>query len=253
MSPVDRRRFLTGSLAALGAGGAGVARRAGRRPAGPRRGPPPDPATAGARGRRRASCSRRVPFDGPHQSGILTPSQARLRSSPWTASPPTPTELFEALQAHLHRGPRCSPRASPSGSPSRRPAAGLRNPRRLRQPRLADGDGRARGLAVRRRATDWPRKRPRRLTPMPAFALDEIDPDADRRRRAAADLCRPARHGRPHRPRADARARRPRWPCAGRSTASRPRKRGPHREQQHAQPVRLPRRHGQPRRRPTPR
>ena len=74
MSPLDRRRFLSRSLAMLGAAGAGagateLAGASASRPATPQS----LSTQAYAIGKR--ELAQRVPFDGAHQSGILTPRQ----------------------------------------------------------------------------------------------------------------------------------------------------------------------------------
>ncbi|MFZ0040871.1 MAG: hypothetical protein WAK93_06170, partial [Solirubrobacteraceae bacterium] len=74
MSPVDRRRFISRSLTAIGAGGVGAV--AGAAAADETRASTPRPSLAAqsaAVDRRELSLS--IPFDGHHQSGILTPRQ----------------------------------------------------------------------------------------------------------------------------------------------------------------------------------
>src|SRR5262245_47266819 len=97
MTPVDRRRFLTG-LGALGAGsvgavvGAGVAGQAVAAP------PALSPAAAAELVNQRALAAR-ISFDGPSQAGILTPKQNEATFVALDSVAPNRAVLFEALQA----------------------------------------------------------------------------------------------------------------------------------------------------------
>jgi deferrochelatase/peroxidase EfeB len=97
MSPLDRRQFLTGSAALLGAGALG--------------------AIAGAEAESRANAATqstsaatqarialgdelatRIPFDGPHQAGILTPAQAQATFVALDSIAPDRSTLDAALR-----------------------------------------------------------------------------------------------------------------------------------------------------------
>jgi deferrochelatase/peroxidase EfeB len=97
VSPVDRRRFLKGSLATLGAGGAGAAVALGASGAAHASAPPPDLATESLRVDQRELMSR-YPFDGEHQAGILTPRQLQATMISLDSIAQTPTELNLSLQ-----------------------------------------------------------------------------------------------------------------------------------------------------------
>jgi deferrochelatase/peroxidase EfeB len=80
MSPLDRRQFMSRSLALLGAGGLGAL--GGAAVEAKSRTDPAAPSTAEqARKTLANELATRVPFDGPHQSGILTPSTAQAQAT----------------------------------------------------------------------------------------------------------------------------------------------------------------------------
>jgi deferrochelatase/peroxidase EfeB len=171
MSPVNRRHFLTGSLASLGAGGAAVAL---TDASGARAGAAPDPATE-ARDIADRQLLARVPFEGAHQAGILTPRPNQATFLALDSVATTPAELFESLQQISAQARLLSQGdfvgAAPVDDPP--PDSGIlgtyNSPDSLTVT-LAFGASlfdKRYGLAG---------KRPRRLTPMPAFALDELDP-----------------------------------------------------------------------------
>jgi deferrochelatase/peroxidase EfeB len=97
MSPVDRRRFLKGSLATLGAGGAGAAIALGSNSSAHGSVASPDLATESLRTDQRELMVR-YPFDGEHQAGILTPRQLQATMIALDSIAQTPTELNLSLQ-----------------------------------------------------------------------------------------------------------------------------------------------------------
>jgi deferrochelatase/peroxidase EfeB len=171
MTPVDRRHFLTRSAAAIGIGGVGAAVGATLAP------------EAGAKAARPNSTGNsltpdlgdRIPFDGPHQAGVLTTRQDQATFVALDSIAPNQDVLFEALEA-LSGVARTLSRGGPI--PTTRiddppPDSGILGP--VNSPdsltvTIAFGaslfDGRY-GLAA---------QRPRHLTAMPAFAHDELDP-----------------------------------------------------------------------------
>ncbi|HTU86426.1 MAG TPA: Dyp-type peroxidase [Solirubrobacteraceae bacterium] len=94
MSQVNRRRFLKGSLATVGAGGVGLG--AGLS-AGGASAKPPDPQQQ-AQAVLADELATRTPFDGAHQSGILTPPQNQATVVALDSIAPNAQQLFEALQ-----------------------------------------------------------------------------------------------------------------------------------------------------------
>jgi len=97
MSPVDRRRFLKGSLATLGAGGAGAAVALGSNSSAHASAASPDLATESLRLDQR-ELTVRYPFDGEHQAGILTQRQLQAAMISLDSIAQTPTQLFLGLQ-----------------------------------------------------------------------------------------------------------------------------------------------------------
>jgi len=91
MSPVSRRGFLAGGLA--GGVGVGVGLTAGGASA-----KPVDPAEQ-ARDALAGSLATRIPFDAPHQAGILTPAQDQMTMVALDSIAPNSVQLFEALEA----------------------------------------------------------------------------------------------------------------------------------------------------------
>jgi deferrochelatase/peroxidase EfeB len=175
MSPLNRRSFLSRSLTTLGAGGFGAAvgLSAG---SGASADPRERPLAVQARDVQLREFRVREPFDGARQSGILTPRQAEATFVSLDSIAANRTDLFEALQAistearlltqgdsvgvvELDDPPPDSGILGPSNSPDSLTVT------------IAFGaslfDHRY-GLAA---------LRPARLTPMPAFAHDELNPD----------------------------------------------------------------------------
>jgi deferrochelatase/peroxidase EfeB len=98
MSSLDRRRFITRSLATLGAGAAGGAVALEASDTAHASAHPPDLGTQALRLGRRELMVRH-PFDGLHQSGILTPRQMQAACISLDAVAPTRDQLFLALGA----------------------------------------------------------------------------------------------------------------------------------------------------------
>lgn len=98
MRPLNRRSFLRGSLAALGAGGVGAtagALTAGNAQATPKEQPLADRAReVGLR-----ELDLRIPFDGRHQAGVVTPRQNHAALIALDCIAPNVEGLFEGLQA----------------------------------------------------------------------------------------------------------------------------------------------------------
>ena len=99
MSQVDRRRFLKGSLATLGAGGIGAAVGAGVAEQGTAAASAPPSAEAQAEQVNVRALNARVPFDGPHQAGILTPAPDQATWLALDSVAPDRGTLLETLQA----------------------------------------------------------------------------------------------------------------------------------------------------------
>lgn len=170
MSPLDRRRFLSRSLAALGAAGAAFGLGSAQ---GARAGSTPDPATQ-ARDVADRQLLAKVPFDGPYQAGILDPRPNQATFLALDSVAPNRTDLFESLQQlssqarvltsgdYVGEGPIDDP-------PPDSGILGVYDSPDSLTVTIGLGaslfDDRY-GLA----------NLPRHLTPMPAFASDELDP-----------------------------------------------------------------------------
>ncbi len=99
MSSLDRRQFMKRSLAVVGAGGVGAL--GGALAERPRFAPATAPPSAAAQSRAVLSeeLLSSVPFDGPHQAGILTPApQAQATFVALDSIAPNRELLAEALQ-----------------------------------------------------------------------------------------------------------------------------------------------------------
>ena len=171
MKPLDRRNFLTRSAALIGAGGVGAAVGATLAPDAPASTPAADPTANGLT----PDLGVRIPFDGPHQAGVLTTRQDQATFVALDSIAPDRDTLFGALEAlsdvarTLSQGER-TPTTRIDDPP---PDSGILGP--VNSPdsltvTIALGaslfDGRY-GLGA---------QRPRHLTAMPAFAHDELDP-----------------------------------------------------------------------------
>jgi len=175
MSPVDRRRFLTRSLATLGAAGsAGAAVAIGASGGAEAAAAQPDLATESLQVGRRELMVR-YPFDGVHQAGILTPRQTQSTVIALDSIAQTPTELFLALAQLSARARQLTQGASVGVAeiddpPPDSGILGAYDAPDSLTVTVAFGhtlfDHRY-GLA---------HKKPRHLTEMRPFALDELDP-----------------------------------------------------------------------------
>jgi deferrochelatase/peroxidase EfeB len=173
MSPLDRRQFMGRSLALLGAGGLGalggaVARDSGEEPSTPS-------ARAVEEHAESAQLASSIPFDGPHQAGILTAAQAHAGLVALDAIAPDGLALREALQTLSTRARSLTagglfPRLEVDDPPADSGILGPLNAPDALTVTIAFGaslfDARY-GLGARR---------PRRLQPMPSFANDALDP-----------------------------------------------------------------------------
>jgi deferrochelatase/peroxidase EfeB len=175
MSPVDRRRFLTRGLGALGAGGVGVAIAAGLGEQAAASAPAAaDPAVEAEQINQR-SLAVRVPFDGPHQSGILNPRPDEATFVALDSVAPNRAVLFETLEAIstrarlLTQGDTVGAQEVDDPPPDSGILGPIDSPDSLTVTIGLGGslfDGRY-GLST---------LRPNHLTAMPAFANDELDP-----------------------------------------------------------------------------
>jgi len=171
VKPLDRRHFLTRSAALVGVGGVGAAVGATLAP-GAEASAPKSASTANGL---TPDLNVRIPFDGPHQAGVLTTRQDQATFVALDSIAPNQDVLFSALEA-LSGVARTLTQGGPI--PTNRiddppPDSGILGP--VNAPdsltvTIAFGaslfDGRY-GLAA---------QRPRHLTAMPAFAHDELDP-----------------------------------------------------------------------------
>ncbi len=174
MTGVNRRRFLTRSLTTLGAGGAAAAAAA-LSDGGDARAQPGDSLLEQSRQIGLRELDVRIPFDGRHQSGVLTarPAQATYVALDSIAS--TQADLFEALLTVSTRARQLSQGTAVGETAVDEPPpdSGILGPYDAPDSltiNIAFGhslfDARY-GLA---------RHRPRHLTPMRPFAHDELDP-----------------------------------------------------------------------------
>jgi deferrochelatase/peroxidase EfeB len=173
MSELDRRRFLTRSLSTLGAAGAGagaIALTGGSAAAAPA----PDLQERVMRDGLK-ELGMRVPFDGRHQSGILDARPAQTTYVALDAVAGNETELFQALEDLSLRARALSqgeavPVTEVDDPPPDSGILGAYDAPDSSIVNISFGhtlfDGRY-GLA---------RHKPRRLTEMPQFQLDELDP-----------------------------------------------------------------------------
>ena len=174
MKPVDRRRFLTRGLGALGAGGVGAVVGAGLAGEAAASAPPLSPAAAAEQVNTQALAAR-VTFDGSHQSGILTPRQNEATFVALDSIAPNREAMFQALQALsnearlLTQGDTVGVQEADDPPPDSGILGPIDSPDSLTVTIALGGslfDGRY-GLG---------RLRPNQLTAMPAFAHDELDP-----------------------------------------------------------------------------
>jgi deferrochelatase/peroxidase EfeB len=175
VSGVDRRGFLKGSLTVIGAGGAGAA--AGLSGADRADGA----ASASARLATESDAvsfrelSLRVPFDGFHQSGILTDRPPQATFIAFDSVAPNTTALFEGLQAISAQGRLLSQGeavgvAEIDDPP---PDSGILGPDNAPDSLTVTV---AYGASLFDHRYGLAAKRPPHLTEMPAFTTDELDP-----------------------------------------------------------------------------
>jgi deferrochelatase/peroxidase EfeB len=174
MSPLDRRQFMGRSLALLGAGSLGALAGAEAERDGSASAQSLSP-TVLARRAEQGSLAAAIPFDAPHQAGILTPAPAQATFAALDAIAPDRQTLAEALQQLSTRARQLTrggayPRLEVDDPPADSGVLGPINAPDALTVTIAFGgslfDGRY-GLADRR---------PRRLTAMPNFPNDNLDP-----------------------------------------------------------------------------
>ncbi len=174
MSSLDRRQFMKRSLVVVGAGGVGALGGALGEAA-----LHPAPAKPSPAGEAQATLERellsRVPFDGPHQAGILTKAQAQSTFVAFDSIAPNRALLAEALQTLSSRA-----RALTQGETvgveeidDPPPDSGIIGP-------IDTPDGLTVTIAFGASLFDdrygLTRRRPNRLRAMPNFPNDELDP-----------------------------------------------------------------------------
>jgi deferrochelatase/peroxidase EfeB len=174
MSPLDRRQFMGRSLALLGAGSLGALAGAEAERDGSASAQSLSP-TVLARRAEQGSLAAAIPFDAPRQAGILTPAPAQAMFAALDAIAPDRQTLAEALQQLSTRARQLTrggayPRLEVDDPPADSGVLGPINAPDALTVTIAFGgslfDGRY-GLADRR---------PRRLTAMPNFPNDNLDP-----------------------------------------------------------------------------
>ncbi|HEX3873114.1 MAG TPA: Dyp-type peroxidase [Solirubrobacteraceae bacterium] len=174
MSRLDRRQFVARSAALLGAAALGAGAGAAVDGAGPGGSPPASAGVLDDRGQR-AGLSISVPFTGAHQAGVLTPTQAQATFVALDAIAADRLTLQDALMA---LGARANQLAAGNVNPLLEiddpPAdSGILGP--VNAPDgLTVTVGFGASLFDGRYGLD--EQRPARLTPMPSFATDVLDP-----------------------------------------------------------------------------
>jgi deferrochelatase/peroxidase EfeB len=171
VKPLDRRNFLTRSAALIGAGGVGAAVGATLAPDAPAS----TPTAASTANGLTPDLGVRIPFDGPHQAGVLTTRQDQATFVALDSIAPNQDVLFGALEAlsgvarTLSQGENAPTTRIDDPPPDSGILGPVNSPDSLTVT-IAFGsslfDGRY-GLAS---------QRPRHLIAMPAFAHDELDP-----------------------------------------------------------------------------
>jgi deferrochelatase/peroxidase EfeB len=174
MTGLSRRRFLTRSLTTLGAAGAGAGAVA-LSDGGAAHAQPPGSLLEQSRQLGLEELDLRIPFDGPHQSGVLTSRPAQAAYVALDSISASQSELFEALEAlssrarQLSQGTAVGETAVDEPPPDSGILGAYDAPDSLTI-NVSFGhslfDGRY-GLGPHR---------PRHLTPMRAFTHDELDP-----------------------------------------------------------------------------
>ncbi len=175
MSSIDRRQFMGRSLALLGAGGLGAITGAEIERANPSGSEQGLSGQALAQRAEQSSLAATILFDAVHQAGILTPAPAQATFAALDAIAPDRQTLSEALQQLSTRARQLTqggtyPRLEVDDPPADSGVLGPINAPDSLTVTIAFGgslfDGRY-GLADRR---------PRRLTEMPNFPNDDLDP-----------------------------------------------------------------------------
>ena len=175
MSPLDRRQFVTRSAALLGAGGVGALSAGGAPAAASAPASPVEALEARADAAAVANLAAAVPFDGPHQAGILTPRQAQATVLALDSIAPDQLTLREALQQLTLRARELAQGgANPLLEIDDPPAdSGILGP-------VNAPDGLTVTIGLGSSLFDdrygLARQRPRQLITMPNFALDALDP-----------------------------------------------------------------------------
>jgi deferrochelatase/peroxidase EfeB len=176
MSPLDRRAFLTRSAVLLGAGGVGgvgALVHAGEQADGATSAA--TPSASEERDVSQAQLAARDPFNGPHQAGILTPAPAQATFAALDSIAADRPTLEEALQALSRRARELTvggpiPLLDADDPPADSGILGPVNAPDALTVTIAFGaslfDGRY-GLGS---------QRPRELTAMPTFPVDDLDP-----------------------------------------------------------------------------
>ncbi|HTA14869.1 MAG TPA: Dyp-type peroxidase [Solirubrobacteraceae bacterium] len=174
MTALDRRQFMKRSMAVVGAGGVGALAgalgeaelRSGASAAGPE-----DPSQAALQ----AELLRRVPFDGPHQAGVLSRPQAQATFVALDSIAPNRQLLAETLQtlSARARGLTQGEAVGAQELDDPPPDSGILGP-------LDMPDGLTVTIALGASLFDdrygLGTRRPARLQPMPNFPNDELDP-----------------------------------------------------------------------------
>lgn len=177
MKPIGRRAFLTRSATAIGAGAGGLAavKLAASPPASAATGGSELPTPSQEWRVSQAELGVVEPFNGPHQAGILTPRQANATFAALDSFAPDRNTLAAALQALSNRARQLTvggaiPLLEADAPPADSGILGPVNTPDSLTVTIAFGaslfDGRY-GLAA---------LRPRELTQMPTFPIDDLDP-----------------------------------------------------------------------------
>jgi deferrochelatase/peroxidase EfeB len=176
MSPLDRRQFVSRSLALLGAGGVGALAGAGAEAHGGSHLQQPPTGSALQTDATRATLDASVPFDAPHQAGILTPAPAQATFAALDVIASDRLELREALRQLSARARQLTQGAvNPLLEIDEPPAdSGVLGP-------VNTPDGLtvtvAFGASLFDERFGLAAQRPRGLTRMPNFPNDALDPE----------------------------------------------------------------------------
>jgi deferrochelatase/peroxidase EfeB len=174
MTSLNRRRFLTRSLGALGAGGAGAAAVALTGGGSAGAAAAPDLAAASSEVEMR-ELGVRVAFDGLHQAGVLTPRPAQATYVALDSIASSPVQLFEALEAISIRARQLAQGTAVGVAEVDEPPpdSGILGADDAPDSLTVNISF---GHALFDHRYGLARHRPAHLTPMRAFAHDEIDP-----------------------------------------------------------------------------